>query len=103
MLQENVKGPLLISYGYANDAMVASRDTDKPRKFARLGWNGKKLYVTAHKRLKTNCVFFTEENIEDPRAYIEPFFVIVNEDAKTVNTWVASVSDAQGKDWYEVF
>lgn len=99
MSQGSAKGPVLISYGMANDIMVSSLETKKVRKFARKGWNGKKLYVQIHGSARLHDVSFPD--VCEP-TYIEPFFIIVNEETKKINTWVPSVSDAQALDWYEV-
>ncbi len=67
------------------------------RKIARAGWNGKGLYVQQHGSVA--AVDVKLPNGES--AYVEPFFVIVNVNNGTVNTWVPSVSDLQAMDWYE--
>lgn len=100
MSQENIKGPVFLSYGYVTDAMVGTLETKKVRKFARKGWNGKRMYVQIHGATRLHDVNFADS---DEAAYIEPFFIIVNEETKKINTWVGSVSDSQAKDWYEVF
>ncbi|AEV89451.1 hypothetical protein OBP_014 [Pseudomonas phage OBP] len=106
MTQEQVKGPLLLSYGMVNDLMIRSLENKKARKFARKGWNGKHLYIQIHGSIPTNHIKFEGTDPVNPLdanfAYIQPFFVIVNEETKTINTWVPSVSDAQALDWYEV-
>uniref|UniRef100_A0AAU8KZ86 Thoeris anti-defense 2-like domain-containing protein n=1 Tax=Pantoea phage Survivor TaxID=3232176 RepID=A0AAU8KZ86_9CAUD len=68
------------------------------RKVARAGWNGKDIYVQQHGSVAAIDVTLPDGE----QAYVEPFFVIVNAKTGTVNTWVPSVSDLNGKDWYEV-
>lgn len=65
------------------------------RRVARLGWNGKGLYVQVHGSVRANDV----ELAGGVTPYVEPFFVIVNTVTGTVNTWVPSVSDLNAKDW----
>ncbi|QZA70509.1 hypothetical protein AH04_22 [Erwinia phage AH04] len=98
MTQSNSAAPVTVSYAIANEAMRGSLKTKKPRKFARVGWNGKKLYVKIHGAIATNEVQL--ENGEP--AFIDPFFVIVNETNGRVNSWVPSSSDLQAEDWIEV-
>lgn len=90
--------PLFVRYSTANEIMLSSLATKVIRKFARKGWNGKKLHVQIHGSIPTNHV----ELGNGENAYIDPFFVIVNKESGRVNTWIPSVSDLQAEDWYEV-
>lgn len=69
------------------------------KKYARAGWNGKNLYIQAHGSVIATSVNPSEDSGLD-RLYLERFLVIVN--GERVNTWVPSISDLFGKDWYEV-
>lgn len=87
-----------VGYGVANATMLHSLKTKRVRKFARLGWNGKQLYVQAHGSFASSDVKLANGET----AYVDPFFVIVNEANGRVNTWVPSSSDLQAEDWIEV-
>lgn len=69
------------------------------KKYARAGWNGKGLYIQVHSSVIASSVTPPADSGLD-RVYLEQFLVIVN--GERVNTWVPSVSDLFGKDWYEV-
>lgn len=98
MSQVASASPILVTYGIANEAMFSALETKKLKKYARQGWNGKNLHVQVHASIPTNQVDLGNgEN-----AYLNPFLVIVNKDRGSVDTWVPSISDLQGKDWYEV-
>lgn len=60
--------------------------------YARSGWNGKGLSVT----------LVRERTIAIHGFALQPFFMLLNSNEKTANTWVPSVSDLLAEDWYEV-
>lgn len=69
------------------------------KKYARVGWAGKGLYIQVHQGIIASSVVPPAGSGLD-RVYLERFLVIVN--GERVNTWVPSISDMFGKDWYEV-
>lgn len=56
------------------------------KKIARIGWNGKGMYIQLHK------------GTDFEHAIIEPFLVIKNVE-NSFNTWVPSISDLLAEDW----
>lgn len=98
MSQVESASPVLVTYGVANEAMFSTLESKKLKKYARVGWNGKNLHVQVHGSIPTNQVDLGNGD----NAYLNPFLVIVNKDRGSVDTWVPSISDLQGKDWYEV-
>lgn len=54
----------------------------KGNQLKRKGWNGKNLYVRAHKS-----------------DFYGDMFIIINVATKTTNSWVPSVSDLYAEDW----
>jgi len=98
MSKEDKQEPILVNYATANSAMLSTLESKRLRKFARNGWNGKTVHVQVHGSIPTSQV----ELDNGEKAYIQPFFIIVNNKSGVVNTWVPSVSDLQATDWYEV-
>lgn len=89
MSQEQTK---LLSFSQVLNGLKAGK------KYARVGWNGKCMYVKLHSGVIASDV--VPDCHELDRLYLERFFVIVS--GQRVNTWVPSVSDLLNEDWVEV-